>query len=123
MVRCAVAFLLLVALAAGLQAQEGYAEFMADFKKAQEFKDDKLLDKSLQSHPRPVIELYCSLAREWRNSNPEASDKARAQMDLLLASWKRVFKGATLDHVERYFARMDSGVLKQLDIKDRKSVV
>lgn len=115
MLRCAVSFLFLLALAASGRAQESYAQFVADFQKAQQFKDDKLLDRSLQVNSRAVLELYCSLAREWRNAAPEASDKARAQMDLLLASWKRVFKSATLDKIERYYASADNTVLKQLD--------
>ena len=83
---------------------------MEEFQKAQQFKDDKLLDRSLQTHARVVVEFYCGLAREWRNAGPEASDRARAQMDLLLASWKRVYKSETLDKVERYYASADGKV-------------
>ncbi len=89
---------------------------MDEFQKSQQFKDDKLLDRSLQTHSRVVVEFYCGLAREWRNAGPEASDRARAQMDLLLASWKRVYKSETLDKVERYYASADGKVLKQLDV-------
>ncbi|HLU40616.1 MAG TPA: hypothetical protein VK081_14620, partial [Planctomycetota bacterium] len=110
-----VAFLLLVLLAAAGRAQSGYAQFVADFQKAQQFKDDQLLDRSLRSHSRWAVEVYMALARDWRFGASEASQKARAQMDMLLASWGRVFKTSTLEKVERYFASVEDSVLKQID--------
>lgn len=115
MVCRAISLFLLLTLAAFGRAQEGYAQFVADFQKSQNFKDDKLLDRAMQAHTRYALAFYYGLAREWRNGTPEAADKARAQMDVMLASWKRVFKTATLDKIERYYASADSSILKQLD--------
>jgi hypothetical protein len=105
---------LLLALAATAPAQS-YAQFVADMQKAQQFKDDKLLDRSLRTNVRHALGLYYGLARDWRNASPEASDKARAQMDVLLAAWKRVFDTGTLEKIERFYASADATVLKQLD--------
>lgn len=110
-----IAFLFLLTLAAFGRAQEGYAQFVADMQKAQQFHDDKLLDRAVRTYGRSAVAFYYGLAREWRNGSPEASDKARAQMDVLLASWKRVYASVTLDKVERFYASADSTVLKQLD--------
>jgi hypothetical protein len=107
--------LLLLAVAGRGQAQDDYTLFVADFQKAQQFKDDKLLDRALQTRARWALEFYCTLAREWRNAPPDVSDKARAQMDVLLEAWKRVFKTSTLDKIERYYASADHTTLKQLD--------
>jgi len=110
-----ISLVVLLALAALGRAQQDYAQFVADLQKAQEFKDDKLLDRSIRAHARSAVVFYYGLAREWRNGTPAASDRARAQMDVLLASWKRVIKSATLDKVERFYASADSSTLKQLD--------
>ncbi|MEZ5965769.1 MAG: hypothetical protein R3F56_18180 [Planctomycetota bacterium] len=119
MVSRALSLILLLTLAAFGRAQAGYAQFVADFQKAQQFKDDKLLDRSLRAHGRSVLAFYYGLAREWRNGTPEGSNKAREQMDILLASWKRVFDTPTLDKVERYYASIDATILKQLDINQQ----
>lgn len=115
MLRRALALLFLSVLALTAPAQDSYNAFVADLQRSMEFKDDKVLDKSLKQNTRSAIFLYYALAREWKFGQPDVSEKARAKMDAMLASWKRVFKGETLDKVERFYSAVEGAALKQLD--------
>lgn len=103
-------------LGAALPAQSR-EQFVADFNKALELADDKLVDRALKKNPGHALTHYESLYWEKQNGRDEAGAKLQA----IQGSWKRCFdNGDTVERLDRWLSGCSADVYQQLQ-KTRNS--
>lgn len=100
-----------------LPAQEiDRAKFLAELTRAFEYKDDKQIDKLVRQAPDPAWRHFQDLRIDLWGGKREVQPR----LELLRASWARVFEGSTaLEKIDRWVDGLDAGsydrYLKTLD--------
>lgn len=87
-------------------AQGDRTKWLAELQQAFEFKDEKQIDKLVRQAPDHAWRYFQDLRVELWTGKKEVQPK----IDALMASWPRVFEGATtLEKVERWVSSQDQG--------------
>ncbi|HEX5053809.1 MAG TPA: hypothetical protein VFZ65_18660 [Planctomycetota bacterium] len=103
---------LALATSPALRAQELSGEqFRADFSKALELGDEKLMDRATKRAPRHALSYYEELYWEKQKGD----EPARIKTDALMASWARTFEnGETMEKLQRWCDGMTPSTYDQM---------
>src|SRR5204862_4582 len=93
-----------------LRAQDEQGKFRADFDKAIELNDEKLMDKAVRRWPGLALDYYEGLY--WEKD--KGREEARAKCFALAATWKRQFENSeTMEKLDRWLSGLGASDFDQ----------